>query len=118
MLSRTRPRRRSFIRPEILSLSAAKLKEYIAAKPLARFRLVLERLLRYKPHTLSQGEEKLLAMQHEMADAADRVFRQLTDADFKFGLCKNEKGENVELSHSSLASFLRSPEPGRAPQGV
>ena len=44
-----------------------------------------------------------------MAGAADRVFRQLTDADLKFGMCKNEKGESVELSHSSFSSFLRSP---------
>jgi oligoendopeptidase F len=99
----------SFIRPEILSLSKAKLDGYIKAKPLARFRLKLERLVRYKPHTLGQGEEKLLAMQHEMADAADRVFRQLTDADFKFGMCRDEGGNEVELSHASLSSFLRSP---------
>ncbi len=99
----------SFIRPEILALSDKKLKEYLESKQLKPFRLQLERLIRYKPHTLGPGEEKLLAMQHEMADAADRVFRQLTDADFKFGMCKNEKGESVELSHSSFSSFLRSP---------
>ena len=52
-------------------------------------------------------------MQSEMADAADRVFRQLTDADLKFGMVKNEKGEQVELSHSSFSSFLHSPEPQR-----
>jgi oligoendopeptidase F len=99
----------SFMRPEILSLSDAKLKSYIAAKELKRFKLQLERLRRYKPHTLTPGEEKLLAMQHEMADTADRVFRQLTDADLRFGMCRNEKGESVELSHSSFSSFLRSP---------
>jgi oligoendopeptidase F len=99
----------SFIRPEILSLPEKTLKEYVEAKPLQRFRLQLERLIRYKPHTLGQGEEKLLAMQSEMAGAASRVFRQLTDADLKFGMCRNEKGESVELSHSSFASFLRSP---------
>ena len=43
---------------------------------------VLERLLRYKPHTLG-GEEKLLAMQSEMSEA-NQVFRQLTDADLKW----------------------------------
>src|SRR3954451_4887749 len=100
----------SFIRPEILALPNKKLDEYLAAKHLAPYRLQLERLVRYKPHTLTPGEEKLLAMQSEMAGAADRVFRQLTDADLKFGMCKNEKGESVELSHSSLSSFLRSPE--------
>jgi oligoendopeptidase F len=81
----------------------------MAAKPLRRFRLKLERLVRYKPHTLGPGEEKLLAMQHEMAHAADRVFRQLTDADLKFGMCRNERGESVELSHATFSSFLRSP---------
>jgi oligoendopeptidase F len=99
----------SFIRPEILSLPDKKLGEYLKAKQLTAFHLQLERMVRYKPHTLGAGEEKLLAMQSEMAGAADRVFRQLTDADLKFGMCKNEKGESVELSHSSFSSLLRSP---------
>src|SRR5262245_12207847 len=99
----------SFIRPEILALTDTKLKEYVASKPLEPFKLRLERLIRYKPHTLGPGEEKLLAMQSEMAGTSDRVFRQLTDADLKFGTCKNEKGEMVELSHSSYSSFMRSP---------
>ena len=102
----------SFIRPEILALSDKKLKEYIDSKQLKPYRLQLERLIRYKPHTLNAGEEKLLAMQSEVAGTADRVFRQLTDADFKFGICKNEQGESVELSHSSFSSFLRSPSRG------
>lgn len=99
----------SFIRPEILALSDRTLKEYLESKALRRFKLQLERLVRYKPHTLGPSEEKLLAMQHEMAGTADRVFRQLTDADLKFGLCRNEKGELVELSHATFSSFLRSP---------
>ena len=52
---------------------------------LAPYRLLLERLLRYKPHTLGKKEEKLLAMQTEMAQAAGQIFRQLNDADLKFG---------------------------------
>jgi oligoendopeptidase F len=98
----------SFIRPEILAIPAAKLKKFLTAKPLAHYRLQLERLVRYKPHTLTRGEEKLLAMQSEMAGAADKMFRQLTDADLKFGMIKNEKGEEVELSHSTFSSFLHS----------
>jgi oligoendopeptidase F len=99
----------SFIRPEILALPAKTLKEYVDAKPLKRFKLQLERLIRHKPHTLGPGEEKLLAMQSEMSGTAGRVFRQLTDADLKFGMVKNEKGESVELSHATFSSFLRSP---------
>lgn len=99
----------SFIRPEILSLSAAKLKKYLAAKELKPYKLQLERLVRYKPHTLTDNEEKLLAMQTEMAQAASQAFRQLTDADMKFGEVENEKGETIELGHSSFSAFLNSP---------
>jgi oligoendopeptidase F len=99
----------SFIRPEILSLSTAKLRQYMAAKVLRPYRLKLERLVRYKPHTLSEGEEKLLAMQAEMAGAAEKVFDQLTDADLKFGMLRDEKGQLVELSHATFSVFLHSP---------
>jgi oligoendopeptidase F len=99
----------SFIRPEILALAAATLDQYLSDKRLRRFRLQLERLIRYKPHTLGPGEEKLLAMQHEMAGAAGRVFRQLTDADLKFGQCRNEKSESIELSQATFSVFMHSP---------
>jgi oligoendopeptidase F len=99
----------SFIRPEILAIPAARLKKYLAAKVLSPYRLQLERLVRYKPHTLSRGEEKLLAMQSEMAHAADKMFRQLTDADLKFGMIR-DKGHEVELSNSTFSLFLHSPD--------
>ncbi len=98
----------SFIRPEILSLSAVKLKTLIADRCLAPYRLMLDRLLRYKPHTLGKKEEKLLAMQTEMSQAAGQVFRQLNDADMKFGVVKNEHGHLVELSHASFGALLHS----------
>jgi oligoendopeptidase F len=100
----------SFIRPEILALPASKLKTYLASKPLAPYKLMLQRIVRYKPHTLSGGEEKLLAMQSEMASATNHIFRQLTDADLKFGMIKNEKGDEVELSNATFSLFLHSPE--------
>lgn len=99
----------SFIRPEILALPAAKIKKYLAAPRLAPHRLTLERILRYKPHTLSPAEEKLLAMQAEMAETANQVFRQLNDSDLKFGYLPDERGRKTELSNSSFSVFLHSP---------
>ncbi|HEX6963571.1 MAG TPA: oligoendopeptidase F, partial [Lacipirellula sp.] len=99
----------SFIRPEILAIPAKKMKEFLAAKEIAPYRLLLERIQRYKPHTLSDAEEKLLAMQSEMADAANRIFRQLNDADLRFGMVEDERGAEVELSHSSFSALLHSP---------
>lgn len=99
----------SYVRPEIMAIPAKKMKAMLDDKRLKLYRLMLERLLRYKQHTLTPGEEKLLAMQAEMSGAADQIFRQLNNADLKFGLVKNEKGEQVELTHSSFSALLNSP---------
>lgn len=99
----------SYIRPEIMAIPAAKMKKFMADPRLKHQKLLLTRLLRYKPHTLSDAEEKLLAMQSEMSDAANQIFRQLNNADLKFGSIKNEKGELVELSHAMFSSLLHSP---------
>ncbi|HEY1786114.1 MAG TPA: oligoendopeptidase F [Pirellulales bacterium] len=99
----------SFIRPEIMAIKSAVMDKFLASKELAEFRLLVERMLRYKPHTLSRSGEKLLAMQSEMAEASSQIFRQLSDADLKWGLVKNERGEWVELSNASLSAFLHSP---------
>jgi oligoendopeptidase F len=99
----------SYIRPEIMAIPPKKFDEFLKSKSLAPFRLTLERMVRYRPYTLSNAEEKLLAMQSQMSDTANHTFRQLTDADFKFGMVKNEKGESIELSHSSYSALLHSP---------
>jgi len=100
----------SFIRPEILAIDDDKIVSFMDDPAIAPYRLLIERLLRYKKHTLNDREEQLLAMQGEMAGAAGRIFRQLLDADLKFGHVENEKGEKIELSQSTLSQFLQSPE--------
>jgi oligoendopeptidase F len=100
----------SYIRPEILALPKKTLDQYLAAKELASFKLVLERIIRFKPYTLNAREEEILAMQGEMAGAASKAFRQLLDADMKFGMLKDEKGQQVELSNSTYSRFLVSPD--------
>ncbi|HEX3871416.1 MAG TPA: oligoendopeptidase F, partial [Pirellulales bacterium] len=99
----------SYIRPELLALPAATMKKYLASPELKPYRLILERIARYKPYTLTPNEERLLAMQSEMAGAASQIFRQLNNADLRFGTLKNERGETVELSHASYSALLHSP---------
>ncbi|MEM8735860.1 MAG: M3 family oligoendopeptidase, partial [Planctomycetota bacterium] len=99
----------SYIRPELLSLPEEQLKAYHESEELADYRLVLERITRYKEHTLSDSEEALLAMQGEMAGTASKVFNQLNDADLKFGELEDHEGRTVELSNSTFSQFLISP---------
>ena len=99
----------SFMRPEILAIPDAELDALKASPELELYQLSLERLARYKKHTLGEKEEQLLAMQGEMAGATQKIFRQLHDADLKFGNVTNEDGEVVELTPSTFSQFLISP---------
>jgi len=100
----------SYIRPEILAIPAAKMHQLLDAKELQPYRLVLQRILRFKKHTLGKKEEELLAMQGEMAQTASKAFRQLHDADLKFGLVTNERGEQIELGNATFLQLLQSPQ--------
>ena len=99
----------SFIRPEILSIPQERLAEFLKSPALEPYKLLVERVNRFRAHTLSQPEEKLLAMQGEMAQTASKTFRQLNDADLKFDKVTNEKGTEQELTNASFSSFLLSP---------
>jgi oligoendopeptidase F len=99
----------SFMRPEILAIPERKMRQFLADPSLADWRLALERVVRFRPHTLGKKEEQLLAMQGQMSEAAGQIFRQLNDADLKWGTVKDENGTPIELSHSSFSAFLHSP---------
>ncbi len=102
----------SFMRPELLAIDPQRMDELMDDPAVQPYRLQLERVLRFRPHTLSDREERLLAMQGEMASAAGNAFRQLNDADLKFGHITDHKGRRQELSHASFAQFLQSPDRG------
>ena len=99
----------SFIRPEILAIPEERLRELMASPVLNPYRLVLERIDRYRAHTLSQKEERLLAMQGEMAQSASKAFRQLNDADLKFGEIEVAEGQKIELTNATFSGLLISP---------
>lgn len=99
----------SFIRPEIMAIDDDTMQQYLESAELAGYRLLLERMLRFKPHILSASEESLLAMQAEMSQTAQQAFGQLLDADLKFGHVEDENGIQVELGNSTFLQLLQSP---------
>lgn len=101
----------SFIRPEIMAIPPATLAGWMNLPVLDPYRLLLERIVRTRPHTLSEREEKLLAMQGTFAGTAGKVFRQLTDADLKFGDVTTGKGERIELSNATFTTLLHDTAP-------
>jgi oligoendopeptidase F len=98
----------SFVSPEILSLSEAQLKALVADPLLSFYKRTLEEMIREKPHVLSESEEALLAQAGNMAGAPSTIFGMLNNADLKFPKVKNDKGEEVELTHGNYIQFLES----------
>ncbi len=100
----------SFFQPELLSLPEEQLRSYVKDESLVHYRLLLERILRMKPHTLSASEEAIIAKSGVMASAADDIFSMLNDADLKFGEITDSDGNSQELTIERYVSFMESPD--------
>lgn len=98
----------SFVRPELLGFSADKWDELLKDERLAPWKLKLERILRFKPYSLSDKEERLLASMGDVADTPSKAFRLLNDAETKFKATKNESGEENPLTLETFQLFLHS----------
>ncbi len=96
----------SYITPEILSIDGAKLQSFLNSPELAAWKWHLEKMARMKAHTLSEKEERIMAVLSSPLEAADETFSQLTNVDMKFGFIADELGCETELSQSSFSSFL------------
>lgn len=100
----------SFISPEIQSIPEEIISRYIQDPVIEDYRFHINKILRYKPHTLNQETEEVLALSGEISQAPSEFFSMLDNADLKFGTVENEKGEKIELSHGNFNSFLISPQ--------
>lgn len=96
----------SFLAPELLSLSDVQFDELLTAPELAAWKTSLEKLKRMKPHTLSAGEERLLALGSAALRGHHETFSQLTNVDMVFGTIRDEDGVERDVTQSSLSSFM------------
>ncbi|MDE5753669.1 MAG: oligoendopeptidase F family protein, partial [Oscillospiraceae bacterium] len=90
------------LQPKVLE---AFLKEHTG---LQEYEILLRELYRYKSHTLSKSEEKLLALFQKERETASDVYQTLTDSDLKFGNILDENGNSVELTDTNYILYLQS----------
>lgn len=99
----------SFIRPELLQIPDKKLIDMIESNEnLKLYKHSIDDLLRSKRHTLSNNEEKILAMASELTQTPYNTFSIFTNADMKMPFVKDETGEVTELSHGRYYSAMYS----------
>ncbi len=96
--------------PRFWPFPTAKIDEFLKAPGLAPYKLLLSRILRFKPHTLGEKEERLLAMQTEMAGAASQHLPPAERRRHEVRRRQGRKGPGVELTHGTFISLLYSPD--------
>lgn len=94
----------SFFGPELMNIEDEKMKLFLKDEALKEYLIYLNNILKYKPHTLSEKEERILALQGELSSTASNVFDALNDADLDFGEIK-VKGRIKPLTHATFSSF-------------
>lgn len=97
----------SFIIPEIQRISDNVFNLWLQEHSLEEWRFQLHKIRRTKPHTLSEPEERLLALVGEALEGAHAIFYQLTNADMSFGYIQDEEtGQKIQLTQSTFSALL------------
>ncbi len=99
----------SFETPEIMEIPDDLLEEFYAQCPeLERYRRYLNSIRRRREHVLSAKEEKLMASTGEMAQAPNKIYGMLTNADMQFDDAVDSKGQKHPLNQASFATCQES----------
>lgn len=98
----------SFVLPELLKSEYEKVLKYISIEPnLKKYQYNLEKIYRYKSHTLSENEEKILSSLGVSLGASETIFETLTDSDMVFPSITVD-GVKHEFTESNYSTFIES----------
>ena len=92
--------------PAIQALPESFLDGCFADSRFGDYLVFLKKLSRFKPHILSEKEERLVALQAETNHIAQETFGILTNVDFDFGKLRTDEGL-LPLSQSTFSAFMR-----------
>ena len=98
----------SYFVPQLLKADIELIKKFKEECPkLERFKMELDDIFRYKDHTLSEVETKLLSKYGNILGQSSEIYNKLTDTDMKFGIIKDSEGNEVEMTESNYSVYLQ-----------
>ena len=98
----------SFVTPEILSSEYKKVLKLLKESDMLEESFRFEKIFRYKEHTLSDNEERLLSNLNEVFRTPENSFMSLNNQDINLGFIKDEKGKKVSLTSSNYGKYITS----------
>lgn len=99
----------AFITPELAALPTETLEAFAADPRLSDYDYTIRRLIKQKPHVLSQEIEELLAQGSRVFETPHQIFGMLDNADFPFPTIKVD-GKPVEVTHGAYGMLLQHPD--------
>jgi len=99
----------AWVRPEILAIPEKDMETFMEHERITDYRISLQRLLRNRPHILSDKEERIIALHSESEGTANNAFSVLTNVDFDFGLIDTPDGKRP-LTQSTFTVFMEQPD--------
>ena len=98
-----------FIVPSILKLDKATIEMYMEEIPkLKEYEVSINEIYRYKDHTLSDEEEKILSSIGKIVGNSYDTYELFKDCDMTFDNIEDEEGEKVELNNSTYSLYIES----------
>ncbi len=99
----------AYVEPEILGFAQGTVQRFVTAEPrLAPYRFYLEDIARRAPHTLSPGEEKILADVGPLAGSPSDVYNILSNADFPYPVVTLSDGTEVRITQANYGLYRAS----------
>ena len=98
----------SFVTPMILETDDSTIKKYLDEEKLDNFKHTILDILRYKKHSLTKEEEKIVYAYSKVLDSSSETADYLMDTDMRFGYLKDENNEEIELTTSNYSTLLLS----------
>ncbi len=99
----------SFVSSEMLSINYDEVLKLIEKDPrLEEYRFDLEKMFRYKDHTLSEQEEAIITKACNAFGTGDEAFYNIDNSDIHLGKIKDEDGNLVELTNSNYGKYMNS----------
>lgn len=99
----------AFLDPFLLGLPEEKMEAILEDEDFAPYHLELKKLLRNKPHTLSEGEEKILSAMGKSAGAPEEIYFYLENADMKFPTIDSLDGKQLTNENFVLLQQNKDP---------
>jgi oligoendopeptidase F len=100
----------SYVEPEILKIDKATLDGWVAREPrLKTYAHYLDDIQRRRTHTLSDGEERLLAAASLVGSQPSSIFNILSNADFPYPSVTLSDGKTVRLDAAGFSLYRAVP---------